>query len=234
MLEETQRKFKKEHFFQGHVKTLKMIVDSPENEALEDANRDIKELPTTVHETLEYALDFWANSEDVLFAKYKTNQIAQADLLFNGQVLVANVPVEHLLNLQTRLESLRKVLDAIPTLDASKEWKPKDNGRAGEYVGVQEEVTSKTEKVTTPIILYEATDKHPAQIEKVSIDKIVGTFRRKVISGAATSRQKADALSIIDQLIVETKQARVRANTATAITDKIGKTLSRLILKAFE
>ena len=42
LLEETQSKFKKEHFFQGHVKTLKMIVDSPENEALEDANRDIK------------------------------------------------------------------------------------------------------------------------------------------------------------------------------------------------
>ena len=123
LLEETASKFKKEHFFQGHVKTLKMIADSPENTALEEANRDIKELPTTVVETLAYALSFWANAEDIIYAKDKTNQKACADLLYNGEVVAADVPVEHLLGLQVNLLSLRKVLAEMPTLDASKEWK---------------------------------------------------------------------------------------------------------------
>ena len=232
LLEETTQKFKKDHFFQGHVKTLKMIADSPENEALEEANRDIKELPTTVVETLEYALDFWANAEDIVYAKDKTNQEAKADLQFNGEVIASDVPVEHLLGLQVNLVALRKVVAEIPTLDASKEWKLSGN-RSGEYVGTHEEVTSKTEKVTTPIVLYDATDKHPAQIEKVSVDKIVGTFRRKVISGAATSKQKADALAAIDTLIVEVKQARMRANSTPAAKEKIGDKLTALIMAAF-
>ena len=115
---------------------------------------------------------------------------------------------------------------------------PQKNGkhpgnRGGEYVGTVEEVTSKTEKVTTPIVLYDATDKHPAQIEKVSVDKIVGTFRRKVISGSATSKQKADALAAIDMLIIEVKQSRMRANSTAASKEKIGDKLTAIIMAAF-
>src|SRR5574343_197031 len=111
LLEETGNKFRKEQFLSGHLKTLKMLVDSPENAAIEAAARDEKELPTTVPETLEYALKFWADAEDVTFQKNLTNQRANADLLFRGNVLVSNVPVDELLGLEVRLENLRLTLD---------------------------------------------------------------------------------------------------------------------------
>jgi len=234
LLEETGNKFKKEQYFSGHIKTLRMLADSPENQAIEEAAREEKALPTTVPETLEYLMDFWVKAEDVTFAKNKTNQYANADLFFRGSVLVPNVPVDELLGLETRLEQLRRVLDNMPTLDASKEWEPTNSGRKGEYVAVSDEFTSKTEKTMTPVVLYEATDKHPAQIERVTIDKVVGTFKRRFISGAATSKQKADAIAVLDELLVEAKQARQRANTVEISTDRIGKTISDLILNVFK
>jgi len=234
LLDETSNKFHKDQFFSGHIKTLKMLVDSPENAAIEEAARDEKALPTTVPETLEYVLDFWAQAEDVTFAKNKTNQIANADLIFRGQVLVPNVPVDELLGLETRLQTLRNVMDRIPTLDASKEWSLADNGRKGQYVSVGEEVTSKTEKTMTAVVLYEATEKHPAQIEKVTADKVVGTFKRRLSSGAATSKQKADVIAILDELLVEAKQARQRANSVEVINEKIGHKITDLIMSAFK
>lgn len=234
LLEETSHKFKKDQYFSGHIKTLKMLVDSPENTAIEDAARDEKELPTTVPETLEYLFDFWNKAEDVTFAKNLTNQKANADLLYQGSVLVANVPVDELLGLEVRLETLRRALDQIPTLDASKEWARSSSGRRGEYVAVTDEVTSKTEKTMTPVVLYEATDKHPAQIERVTVDKVVGSFKRRSISGAATSKQKADLIAILDELLVEAKQARQRANSVEAANDRIGSKITNLLLDVFK
>lgn len=234
LLEETSNKFKKEPFFSGHLKTLTMLVDSPENAAIEAAARDEKALPTTVPETLDYMLNVWAQAEDVTFAKNLTNQRANADLLFRGAVLVPNVPVDELLGLEVRLETLRRTLDHMPTLDASKQWQDNESGRQGEYVTVSDEVTSKTEKTMVPVVLYEATDKHPAQIERVTIDKVVGTFNRMSFSGAATSRQKADALSVLDDLLVEVKQARQRANSVEAATDRIGSKITNLLLDVFK
>jgi len=234
LIEETANKFKKEQYFSGHIKTLKMLVDSPENAAIEEASRDEKSLPTTVPETLEYLFDFWTKAEDVTYAKNKTNQIANADLFFRGEVLVPFVPVDELLGLEVRLETLRRTLDLMPTLDASKDWTPAASGRKGAFLAIGDESTSKTEKTMTPVVLYEATDKHPAQIERVSVDKVVGTFRRKSISGAATSKQKADAIAVIDELLAEAKQARQRANSVEASTDRIGSTIAKLVLDVFK
>lgn len=234
LIEETIAKFSKEPFFSGHIKTLSMIVDSPENRAIEDANKDMRELPTTVIETLEYLCKFWAEAEDVIYAKNKSNQIANSDLIFRGNVIVENVPVDELLGLESRLEVLRKLCDRMPTLDASKKWIPVDSGRKGEYRVEEPEVTSKTEKNMTAVVLYAATDKHPAQIEKVSKDEVVGTFKRILYSGAATSKQKANLISTMDELLVAVKQARMRANSVEASKEKIGSTLMGILLSELE
>lgn len=234
LIEDTVSKFKKDTFFQGSIKTLKMLSESPENFAIEDSLKEIKELPTTVPETLSYLFDYWADAEDVVFAKNITNQRAVADLMYKGEVLVPNVPVDELLGLEVRLETLRRMFEHMPTLDASKEWELKDSGRDGEYKAVNLEVTSKTEKVMTPVVMYEATDKHAAQVEKVTVDKVVGTFSRIQTSGAASSKQKASIMSIVDELLVQVKQARMRANSVEASTDKIGKTITNLLLAVFE
>jgi hypothetical protein len=234
LIEETIGKFKKEQFFTGYIKTLAMLADSPENRATEEASKEVRELPTTVQETLAYLFGFWNDSEDVIYAKNVTNQRAVADLLYNDKVLVKDVPVDELLGLEVRLETLRRMFEHMPTLDASKAWVANDSGRDGEHEATNKEVTSKTEKTMTAVVLYDATDKHPAQIERVTADKVVGTFTRTLYSGAATSKQKANIMATVDALLIEAKQARMRANMTEASTDKIGSKITNLLMAAFD
>lgn len=235
LLQETMQKFGKAEMFSGYEKTLKMIEDSPQNAALEAAAAESRELPTTVAETLVYALQSYAQAEDVLFQKNCTNMNAVADIEFRGSTLVPNVPVDELLGLESRLESIRRVLEAMPTLAASTVWvRDPMSGRDGAWVAEAVDKTIKTEKTTVPVVLYEATDKHPAQVKEVSTDKTVGTFSVRRSSGAATSAQKAEALTILDELLVSVKQARMRANSVEIVDRKIGQTIVDLILTPFE
>lgn len=234
LLIETMNKFQKFDFFQGFHKTLKMIVDSPQNQAIETSAAETRELPTTVLETLEYALDFWANAEDVVYQKNLSNMYATADLVFKGEVIATSVPVDELLGLESRLTALRKVFEQIPTLSASVSWKrDTSNSKKGAWVAENKEVTTKTEKTTVPVVLYEATDKHPAQVKEVSADKTVGTFTLIKRCGAATSAQKAEVLTTVDELLAEVKQARMRANSVEASKEQIGRKLTSILLKAF-
>jgi len=234
ILQETVQKFSKSEMFSGQVKSLTMIEDSPTNKVLEATAYEERELPTTVAETLSYALNIWATAEDVLMQKNSTNQTAVADLLYQGNVIADNVPVDELLGLENRLETLRKVFEAMPTLSAAVSWDVDvQSGRQGAWKASEVDKTIKTEKTTVPVVLYEATDKHPAQVKEVSQDKTVGTFNIVKFSGAATSAQKAEVLAIVDELITEVKQARMRANSVDAVNRRIGQTLTKLILSPF-
>lgn len=234
VLTETNHKFGKFEFFQGGIKTLRMIEDTPQSQAIEDAAREVRTLPTTVHETLEYALRLWASAEDVIFQKNLSNQRAIADLMFRGTKIASDVPVDELMGLESRLEQIRRTMSIMPTLNAAVSWNADhESGRKGSWVVAEPEIKTKTEKVTTPVVLYPANDKHPAQVEKVTVDKTVGTFTLIQQCGAATSAQKAEVLTVLDDLISEVKQARMRANRVEAATDKIGQTLVNLIMAPF-
>lgn len=234
LMEDATKKFGKSEYFSGHIKTLKMIADNPENEAIEKSSQDEKQLPTTVFETLQYVFNHWNVAEDVIFQKNRTNQIAKADIEFRGTIIATEVPVDELMGLEHRLVDIRKMLATIPTLSASAKWEKDSSGREGAWRAATPEVTTKTEKVSSAVVLYEATDKHPAQIEKVSKDVVVGTFTKEVISGAATSLQKAESIRVVDDLLAAVKQARMRANTTEVVKGNIGKTISDLIFAPFK
>lgn len=230
IMAETEVKMGKEAtYFTGHLKTLKLIKDSPSKTAEESAGSERKSLNSTVPETLEYALGYWAKAEDVLFQKNRTNQIAIADIMFNGAVLATDVPVDQLLGLEARLLTLRALIAKLPTLDASKKWERKQD--QGKHVWQTEavEVTTKTEKIVTPVVLYHATDKHPAQIKETAADVVIGSFEVIRQSGAITSRQKADSLSAIDALIVEVKKSRSRANEVEVVDGTLANSIINVV-----
>lgn len=232
--EDTLKKFGKatEYFF-GHNKTLQLITENEQNEAIQAQAEEDKPVTTTVYETLEYFLERWARAEDVSYQKTCANQNASADVIFRGTVLLAAVPVEELLNLETRLTELRKVFVAVPTLNSNVAWIP---AGYGQYVwrAAKDEVTTKTEKTTFGIILAPATDKHPAQVERGTKDEVVGRFTRIIYSGAAQSVQKANALEALDDLLVAIKQARMTANTVEVTNDTIGDKITALLLSNFQ
>lgn len=232
MAKDTLNKFEKgENFFTGFTKTLKLMGDNPNNVDLEKAARQDKTLPTTVVTTLDYFLKYWAKAEDVLASKNKTNTHALADIEFRGDTIAYSVPVDELMGLEVRLGELRKLAMQIPTLDASKEWKVDHNAaQIGTWQAVHQVMTTKTEKQMTAVVLYPHSDKHPAQVEKVVSDAVIGTFTQDNVSGATTAIQKAQVIATLDELITAVKQARTRANSVTAVSENIGQVLVDLIM----
>lgn len=234
LVADTHTKFKKFEYFQGHVKTLKMIEDSAQNNVIEQSAYEDRQLPTTVHETLDYVFQFWKQAEDITFQKNKTNQHAVADIVFRDEVIAKDVPVDELMGLEVRLDTVRKVFDAMPTLPAGVKWEPDNaSGRPGSWVAANKETTTKTEKTMVPVVLYEATDKHPAQVKESTVDKTIGSYTLLKRCGAATSAQKAECIALVDDLICCVKQARMRANSVQASTDKIGQTIVDILMRPF-
>lgn len=234
LLGETEVKFSKaDQYFNAHVKTLAITKeDFPGKASAEEAAKDIKELPTTVVETLSYVMDYWGRAEDLLYQKNASNQKATGDLFFRGQVLVKDLPVDELMGLEARFTKLRSLFSHMPTLDATKAWDlDPQAAKQGTYKACNVEVTAKTEKIIFPIEMSPATEHHPAQIQASSRDEVVGTFQVQRFSGSATSRQKADILAVLDELILEAKQARSRANDIDTVTDKIADKIIKVILQ---
>ena len=196
-------------YYTGHIRTLQRIKDSPEDKKIEEAGRQHKALPTTVREDLDYAFKFLGKAMDLRFQKHMTNQVATANIEVDGELLVANAPVDFLLDLEAQLPKIRTLLLNMPVLDPSKEWTTE---RVGVWRTKNEIVTAQTEKKAFPVVLYEATDKHPAQVKESTRDEVVGTFHQTDFSGAATSQQKADSIAMVDKILTAVKEARMRAN----------------------
>jgi hypothetical protein len=232
LYEDTLKKFKNPtHYFDGHSKSLAMIEESPNNRAIEDQAREEKPVATTVLATLEYALDIFGKAEDLQFQKNATNRRATGTVVWRGRTLLADVPVDELLGLEARLTKLRQLYAEIPTLDATKHWKPDDNVGRHVWVTVYPEETTKTEKQVIPVLMHAATKEHPAQVASLQKDVVIGKFTTTKRSGAATALQKAEALKRIDELLIEIKQARMRANETTVETGIISDTLLPLLLE---
>lgn len=225
---ETVKKFKNPaNYFFGHRKGLHMLVESPENAAIEAAARDEKEVTTTVLETLRYALDLWGKAEDLQFAKNRANREACGVIMWRGAPLVEDVPVDELLGLESRLGKMMEIVSEMPTLDMTKVWTRNE----GVWVTPEPDCTTKTDKVPTPVTLSEATDRHPAQVQLVNKDVVVGKYTTTYMSGAVTSVQKATMIQNLSELIGAVKEARMRANCIDVKTDKrIAATLIDVIL----
>lgn len=236
LIEDAKNKFKKaSDYFTGYIKSLKLINDSPEKDAIEAAALDTKALPTTVQETLEYVMKFWIKSEDIKLQKSVTNQLAKGDIILSdGTTIATNVPVDFLLGLESRLTDLRNLGHAIPTNSAATVWDASGDGRKGSWTAHTPEVTTKTDKRIEPFVKYEATDKHPAQVDLMSKDVVIGSFTTIRFSGAATSEQKALFIERLDDLINAVTQARMRANSTEVVIANIGTKISSFLMDAFK
>ncbi len=232
--EETVKKFAAPgHYFEGHTKSLAMIEDKPANAVLEAHAREEKPVTTTVADTLQYALDLFGKAEDLQYQKNATNRKATGTVLFRGKTLLADMPVDELLGLEARLTKIRILFTHAPTLDATKHWVPSPNDGAHIWIVKFPDNATKTEKISAPVTLKEATKEHPAQVQLVSRDEVVGKITTIRRSGAATALQKAEALKRIDDLLVEVKQARMRANETVVEAGSVAAILLPLLLEPF-
>jgi len=225
ILEEAKVTFTKkaDHFFGQHRK-LEVFADDgikyPE---------EYKKLETTVQQKLDYMMGAEIRYFDALLGKEATNQTATADLIVDGVTIGTGLPATFLLGMETRLKHLRAVYEVIPTLQPGVAWEKDETMGKGIYKATNPNETLKTETVIEPIVLYEATKEHPAQIKEVSKTRNIGKYVTTIWSGMISPAQKSIVLSRIDKLIRAFKQARQRANMTEVVKRTIGKEIFEFI-----
>jgi len=222
---------KKTHLFAGQIRALEMFEST---HPLHNSIDQEEELSETVPNKLDYMFSHVGKYLDVNLQKETTNQLAKANIEIDGKLIAGEVPVAFLLGLESKLVGIRNVMKDIPTLQSGKRWiEDKVKGK-NVWTLSEKEVSYKTEKILEPVVLYDATDKHPAQVKESMRQKEVGKYLFDRWSGLITPAQKSDILKRMDSLIVAVKQARQRANDITASSNKISSKIIDYIMADFK
>lgn len=215
---------KKPALFLGSHRKYQPFVDDDVNYPEEH-----QALTTTVPEKLDYMMRVVSLYYDVMLQKEMTNQEAKADLVIDGMILATDLPATFLLGLESRLRSLREVLAATPTLNVGIEWRKAEDKGKHVWATMHPEETLKTQRTTKSKVLYEATEHHPAQIDKWEETEAVGKYIKHVWSGMISPADKSDLLDRMDKLIMATKQARQRANSTEVTKVNIGNKIAQYL-----
>lgn len=146
---------------------------------------------------------------DVSATQDYANCAARADVAVDGTVILAEVPVTHLLFLEKQLADLQTFVSQIPVLDPAEKW---DWDQTADCYATVPFVTNRTKKVPRSHILYEATKEHPAQVEMYTEDVKVGEWRTVKFSGALPAQDQNQVLQRIRRLQQAVKFAREEAN----------------------
>jgi hypothetical protein len=180
-------------------------------------------------EMLKQAGRLIAELVDVTATRDYGNCHAKADLVVDGEVLLSDVPATFLLFLEKQLADLKTFVTKIPPLDAAEDWSLDVGSNLYKTAPIQ---TSKTKKVQRPIVLYPATDKHPAQTQLISEDVVVGNWVTVKHSGAIPPARKSELLERIERLSSAVKFARETANGVEVTKREVGERLLAYLLKS--
>ena len=200
--------------FNGHSKTYETLNDSgtrqpPQNQKVAFKADDILD---TVRKNLVELFDVTATKD-------WGNQFAKADLVVDGNTILSQVPATYLLFLNKQLTDLRTQIGRIAELEASANW---DFDKAIGLFKTEPTKTHTTAKVQEALVLAQATDKHPAQTQLITVDKVVGEWTTIKFSGALPAPQKKTLLDRIQRLIDGVKVALEDANMTKVEDVKAG------------
>jgi hypothetical protein len=217
---------KRADHFKGQARSITFLDDS---RSAEDST-DSKELVSTVPEKISYVNQAVGRNWDALLQLEEANTRAKADLVYDGQVLMKDVPATFLLGMESRLKAYRAFVLAAPTLEPSIKWE--EDKAAGEGVFRSPALVSfKTEKKPRSTVLYEATKEHPAQIREWYEDIPSARIETTHKSGMISPNRKSAILRNTDKMIAAVKKARQRANGADVNGDlKISQAIFDTIL----
>ena len=149
---------------------------------------------------------------------------AEANVVVNDETILHGVPVTHLIFLEKQLEDIHTLVKSLPVLDPGEQWSFDRNAMV--YSSEAKE-TTKTKKMAKPIVKYEATKEHPAQVDVVNEDVIIGDWRTTKFSGNISKTEKEELLQRVRGFQKALKIAREEANLLEVNVSKIGtKTLN--------
>ena len=198
----------------GFNKTYQPIDENGEKYPDESQKVQLK-----VADVLERVKESKVELLDTVAQKDYANMTATADVVVDGTVLVKKAPVPYLLFLEKQLTDIRTLIGALPVLDPNEDW----TLDAGNGIYKSKAVkTHRTKKVTKPLVLFPATDKHPAQTDKIIEDVVVGFWEQVKMSGAVEEKAQKALLKKVEALLDAVKQAREEANNSDAPKVDVG------------
>ena len=191
----------------------------------------------TVPNKLNYVMPYFENLADVVIQKEETNQHACADIVIHPKggektTLATNVPVQALLQYEDIISEVRDTIASTPTLDPARKWSP---STTREHVFDAESfVRVRTRKIQKPIVLYQATDKHPAQTQLITEDSVIGEYNHSDHSGRLSPLQKSRMLERCDMLLIAVKKARAQANDIDHSKTEVGSKFTSFIMEVLK
>lgn len=202
--------------YEGMTRTYQPREDGGDELPSENKNVQL-DADTVLTKLTEYLTRDWNTMATVDLG----NQSARADVRVptgtvatNGDVqyrtILRDVPVQFLLYLLRELDDVNKFVKSLPTLDPGVVWRYDEAVAA--YVA-DPVTTYRTRKVLKNHVLYEATDRHPAQVQTFTDDVVDGYWTLVRRSGALSLERKTALLDRIATLRDAVKEARERAST---------------------
>jgi len=220
ILTELVKTLTKSDLFDGFRKTYEPLAENGEM-----VPEESKELVTTVGEKLDFALPIIADGIDAALSKEASNASGKlrAELTVDGKSY-GEFDAQTLLQLEKQLSDFRAVVDHLPTLDLTKDWEFNKDEREGSYV-VKGHKTYRYIEEVVPVVLYEATKEHPAQVREKTKNTQVGTYYTTYVSGRLTPSEKSEIIKRLDAFLVAIKSARSVANAGPATNVTVAKTI---------
>lgn len=211
-LTELYKQVQHPHLFDGFSKTY-----DPKDTDGEQFPAEVKRVQTTGEQVIKDMVRIMTELVDVSATREFANTQARADVVIDGKTILKDVPVGYLLFLEKQLNDVHTLIKTIPTLDPAQDWKPDANGMQR----TTPSTTGRTKKVQKAIVLYPATDKHPAQTQMVTEDVTIGHWTETKLSGALPAGQRQTLLERCERLQQAVKRAREEANTQTVEEKKL-------------
>jgi hypothetical protein len=182
---------------------------SPKDEDGERLPSEKKGVQITVIEHLKQLSKIIENTYNIIGSQDATNCSARVDVKVDNKVILKNVPVTYLLFLEKQITDLMTVINSLPILDSAEDWEFSEEQNLWKS---DEKETHKTKKILKSFVKYEATDKHPAQVDTYTEDVIVGYWKSVKFSGCISKKQKDEMLDKVKELDKAIKLAREEAN----------------------
>jgi hypothetical protein len=220
---EMQRVLPRTDLFNGHHK--KWLPLHEDSEVFPPENKKIQAFAP---EMITQYVDLRTEVFDIELSKDLTNATARADIIIGETVIAAEVPATTLIFLEKELEDLRTFIQGLPIHDTAEKW---DQDKSNSMIyRTEPERVSRTKKVERPLVLYEATEKHPAQVKTTTEDIIIGHWETTKTTSAIPVEDKLHMWQRVNRLLDAVKQARERANSATVIDRTLGKNIFGYLL----
>jgi hypothetical protein len=173
----------------------------------------------TLGNLIQSVCERWAGLFDITLTMDAGNQIAKADIIVEDGPTIKDVPVPTLLFLEKQLDNMKAFIEKLPIPDPAEVWKPDANSG---MLSTEPTETSRTKKVQKPLVLFPATDKHPAQTQLITEDVVAGFWKTIKYTSRVSTDLKSAMLGRVDKLRDAVKTARERANSVEVNKKRMG------------